>query len=85
MVVLPPPDGPTSALDNATEVQIQSALEELAKGRTVIVVAHRLSTVRNADEIVVITSDGVVERGSHEELLQNENGIYKMLYSYQLR
>ena len=78
-------DEATSALDNATEVQIQSALEELAKGRTVIVVAHRLSTVRNADEIVVITSDGVVERGSHEELLQNENGIYKMLYSYQLR
>ena len=78
-------DEATSALDNATEVQIQAALEELAKGRTVIVVAHRLSTVRNADEIVVITSEGVVERGSHNELLQNNDGIYKMLYSYQLR
>lgn len=78
-------DEATSALDNATEVQIQASLEALAKGRTVIVVAHRLSTVRNADEIVVITSEGVVERGSHDQLLENNEGIYKMLYSYQLR
>ncbi|MDD4475818.1 MAG: ABC transporter ATP-binding protein [Eubacteriales bacterium] len=78
-------DEATSALDNTTEMQIQAALERLSEGRTVIVVAHRLSTVRNADEIVVITSDGIIEKGSHEELLVNENGMYKKLYSYQLR
>ena len=77
-------DEATSALDNATEMQIQSALEELARGRTVIVVAHRLSTVKGADEIVVIDSSGIVERGSHEELMK-KNGEYKKLYSYQFR
>ena len=77
-------DEATSALDNATEMQIQSALEELSVGRTVIVVAHRLSTVKNADEIVVLDSTGVVERGTHEELLAL-NGEYKKLYLYQFR
>ncbi len=78
-------DEATSALDNATEVMIQASLEELAKGRTVLVVAHRLSTVKNADEIIVITQNGIEERGSHDELLEIEGGIYKELYSYQLR
>ncbi|MBQ1260847.1 MAG: ABC transporter ATP-binding protein [Clostridia bacterium] len=77
-------DEATSALDNATEMQIQSALEELSVGRTVIVVAHRLSTVKNADEIVVLGSEGVLERGTHDELL-SKNGEYKKLYSYQFR
>ena len=77
-------DEATSALDNVTEMQIQSALEELSHGRTVIVVAHRLSTVKNADEIVVIDSTGIVERGSHEELLALD-GEYKKLYSYQFK
>ena len=77
-------DEATSALDNATEMQIQAALEELSVGRTVIVVAHRLSTVKNADEIVVLDSTGVVERGTHEELLAL-NGEYKKLYLYQFR
>ncbi len=77
-------DEATSALDNVTEMQIQSALEELSEGRTVIVVAHRLSTVKNADEIVVIDSTGIVERGSHEELLLLD-GEYKKLYSYQFK
>ena len=77
-------DEATSALDNVTEMQIQEALEELSLGRTVIVVAHRLSTVKNADEIVVIDSTGIVERGSHEELLQLD-GEYKKLYSYQFK
>ena len=77
-------DEATSALDNATEMQIQSALEELSRGRTVIVVAHRLSTVKNADEIVVIDSTGVVEQGTHEELLA-KGGEYKKLYEYQFR
>ena len=77
-------DEATSALDNVTEMQIQSSLEELSHGRTVIVVAHRLSTVKNADEIVVIDQTGIVERGSHEELLSRD-GEYKKLYSYQFK
>ena len=77
-------DEATSALDNATEMQIQEALEELSAGRTVIVVAHRLSTVKSADEIVVIDKSGIVERGSHEELLAL-GGEYKKLYSYQFK
>ena len=77
-------DEATSALDNVTEMQIQASLEELSHGRTVVVVAHRLSTVKNADEIVVIDSTGIVERGTHEELLAND-GEYKKLYSYQFK
>ena len=77
-------DEATSALDNVTEMQIQASLEELSRGRTVIVVAHRLSTVKNADEIVVIDQTGIVERGSHEELL-GKDGEYKKLYSYQFK
>ncbi len=78
-------DEATSALDNATEKLIQKALDELSSGRTVIVVAHRLSTVKNADEIIVITSDGIAERGNHEQLMKIENGIYKNLYEYQFK
>ena len=77
-------DEATSALDNVTEMQIQASLEELSKGRTVIVVAHRLSTVKGADEIIVIDKTGIVERGSHEELLALD-GEYKKLYSYQFK
>ncbi len=73
-------DEATSALDNVTEMQIQASLEELAKGRTVIVVAHRLSTIQNADEILVMTSEGIAERGTHSELL-SQNGIYAGLHS----
>ena len=77
-------DEATSALDNVTEMQIQEALERLSVGRTTIVVAHRLSTVKNADEIIVIDSDGVKERGTHVDLLA-KNGIYATLYNYQFR
>ena len=77
-------DEATSALDNVTEQRIQEALEELSKGRTVIVVAHRLSTVKNADEIVVIDSRGIVERGTHEELMAL-GGEYSELYNYQFK
>ena len=73
-------DEATSALDNVTEMQIQASLEELAKGRTVIVVAHRLSTIRNADEILVVNSDGIAERGTHDQLLEKD-GIYAGLYN----
>ena len=77
-------DEATSALDNITEMQIQAALEELSLGRTVIVVAHRLSTVKNADEIVVLDRSGIVEKGTHEQLLSRD-GEYKKLYSYQFK
>lgn len=77
-------DEATSALDNATEMQIQEALFRLSEGRTTIVVAHRLSTVKNADEIIVMTADGIKERGTHEELLAL-NGEYKKLYEYQFK
>ena len=74
-------DEATSALDNTTEVLIQQALDELCKGRTTLVVAHRLSTIRNADEIAVVTNGEITERGTHDELIAN-NGTYKSLYSY---
>jgi ATP-binding cassette, subfamily B, bacterial len=77
-------DEATSALDNASELIIQKSLEDLSKGRTTLVVAHRLSTVKNADEIVVLTDKGIVEKGSHEELLHSE-GIYSKLYSAQFK
>lgn len=77
-------DEATSALDNATEILIQSALDELCKGRTTLIVAHRLSTIKNADEIVVIDHHKVEDQGTHEELMQRE-GLYKMLYEAQFR
>lgn len=77
-------DEATSALDNATEMLVQSALEELSRGRTVIVVAHRLSTVKGADEIVVLGESGIIEQGTHEELLAL-GGEYAGLYSYQFK
>ncbi|MDR1650270.1 MAG: ABC transporter ATP-binding protein/permease, partial [Synergistaceae bacterium] len=72
-------DEATSALDNATEIAIQSALEELSEGRTALVVAHRLSTVRNAGRIIVLTEDGVAEEGTHDGLLRT-GGLYARLW-----
>ncbi len=77
-------DEATSALDNTTEVMIQTALDELCKGRTTIVVAHRLSTIRNADEIAVIFDGKVTEQGTHEELMKLK-GTYAKLYSLQFK
>lgn len=77
-------DEATSALDNETEVKVQNALEKLASGRTTMVIAHRLSTVKNADEIVVITEDGIVEKGVHDKLLASD-GIYSRLYKAQFK
>ena len=77
-------DEATSALDNTTEVLIQQSLDELCKGRTTLVVAHRLSTIRNADEIAVVIGGRITERGTHEELIRAD-GTYKKLYSLQFR
>ena len=77
-------DEATSALDNTTEVLIQGALDELCRGRTTIVVAHRLSTIRNADEIAVVMDGEISERGTHDELIE-KGGTYKNLYSLQFR
>lgn len=71
-------DEATSALDNITEGEIQKSLEELSKNRTTLIVAHRLSTIRNADEIVVIGKEGILEQGTHEMLMDNE-GFYSTL------
>ncbi len=77
-------DEATSALDNTTELLIQSSLDKLTEGRTTIVVAHRLSTVRRADEIAVIEDGKVTEKGSHQELLE-KGGTYASLYKLQFR
>ena len=77
-------DEATSALDNTTEVLIQQSLDELCKGRTTLVVAHRLSTIRNADEIAVVMDGRITERGTHEELIA-AGGTYKSLYALQFR
>ena len=72
-------DEATSALDNESERKIQKSLEELSKNRTTITIAHRLSTIKGSDEIIVITENGIAERGTHEFLLQ-KGGIYAKYY-----
>jgi len=77
-------DEATSALDNTTEILIQAALDELSKGRTTIIVAHRLSTIKNADEIAVISNGEIVEKGTHEQLIAR-GGTYEKLYNLQFK
>ena len=71
-------DEATSALDNNSEAVIQESLEVLSKGRTTITIAHMLTTIQNADMIVVMTADGIVEKGSHEELMENKAYYYNL-------
>ena len=71
-------DEATSALDNESERAVQQSLEQLAKGRTTITIAHRLSTIRNSDRIFVVTNDGIVESGTHEQLMEKNGAYYKL-------
>ena len=75
-------DEATSSIDTMTEVRIQRAFEELMQGRTSFIVAHRLSTVQNADQILVMNQGQIIEQGTHEELLA-QNGFYAQLYHSQ--
>ena len=77
-------DEATSALDNESEHLVQQSLEKLMKGRTTFTIAHRLTTIRNADTILVLTDEGIVERGSHRELLE-KHGVYAGLYEMYTR
>lgn len=73
-------DEATSALDNESEFLVQQSLERLSKGRTTITVAHRLTTIKNADKILVVTKDGIAESGTHQDLTE-KNGIYANMYT----
>ena len=77
-------DEATSALDNESEKAVQDSLEKLTANRTTLVIAHRLSTVRNAQRIIVLTDNGIDEQGTHEELIALD-GTYANLYNMQLR
>ena len=72
-------DEATSALDNESEKLVQDSLEKLAKGRTTFTIAHRLTTIKNADRILVLTENGIEESGTHQELIE-KSGLYSELY-----
>ena len=78
-------DEATSALDNKSEAVVQQAVDNLMKDRTVFIIAHRLSTVRNADKIVVVNYGKIAEMGTHEELLKKPDSVYASLYKTQLK
>ncbi|NLC05414.1 MAG: ABC transporter ATP-binding protein [Erysipelothrix sp.] len=76
-------DEATSALDNQTEIEIQETLNKLSQDRTTLVVAHRLSTIRHADEICVVTQEGIVERGNHDTLMERQGLYYQLINTQQ--
>jgi subfamily B ATP-binding cassette protein MsbA len=77
-------DEATSALDTESERQVQAAMQNLMTGRTVFAIAHRLSTIANCDRIIVLDQGGIVESGTHEELMR-QNGQYRYLYDLQFK
>src|SRR5690554_1176787 len=77
-------DEATSSLDSQSEQSVQNALEELMKGRTSLVIAHRLSTIQKADRILVLQNGALIESGTHDELIQEEDGLYKSLKGLQM-
>ena len=87
-ILLDPPililDDSTSSVDMGTEHRIQEALKEVIKGRTTFVIAHRLSTVKSADLVLVLEDGEIVERGSHQDLCDHD-GFYRKIYDLQLR
>lgn len=78
-------DEATSALDNESELLVQEAIERMMKNRTTFVIAHRLSTIRNASKILVLNKGKIVQAGNHEELMRDQQGLYKKLYEMQFR
>jgi ABC-type multidrug transport system fused ATPase/permease subunit len=76
-------DEATSSVDSYSEQLIQDATDKITKGRTSIIIAHRLATIQKADKIIVMDNGKIVEQGTHKELLQKENGYYKNLYEVQ--
>jgi subfamily B ATP-binding cassette protein MsbA len=76
-------DEATSSIDSYSEEMIQTATEKITKGRTSIVIAHRLATIKKADKILVMDAGKIVETGTHTELLKKENGYYRNLYEVQ--
>ncbi len=73
-------DEATSALDNESEFEVAKSLVELSEGRTTLTIAHRLSSIRNSDRILVLTQEGIVEEGSHDELMEKQ-GMYYEFYT----
>ncbi len=78
-------DEATSSLDTESEMLVQEALEHLMKDRTTLVIAHRLSTVQKADTIVVLEGGRIIQRGTHEALLAEEEGLYRRLHTLQFQ
>jgi subfamily B ATP-binding cassette protein MsbA len=78
-------DEATSSIDSTSEVLIQNATEKLTKNRTSLIIAHRLATIKKANNIIVMDSGNIIEQGSHKELISNMDGYYKKLYDVQFQ
>ena len=75
-------DEATSALDNESEFIVEQSLDRLAKGRTTLIIAHRLTTIKNADRIIVLSKNGITEQGTHRDLLAKKGDYYRLYHLY---